>query len=467
MKRISSVVTLAALGVLPLAGWGADDPATCTSCHPEKASLIAKSVHKAVKCRECHGGGESYELTPQQAQAYHRPASAQVRRPAFDHGPDFLGRASRAEMPELCGGCHADVRRMNPYGIRTDQLAAYWTSGHGTALRERAEERVAVCVDCHGTHDILPSGEPASRTNPMNIPRKCAACHGDADLMAEFDLPALIIDEYSRSVHGRLLLEQGDTGAPTCATCHGNHAAAPPGFATVGAVCGKCHQQSTQNFTASVHAAEKAFNGCVRCHGGGPQAYSHLIERVTEPPLILTQRYAALLARQGTLTDLQIAQMMHPQPKELITAVLPACSDCHGTIEEDESLRKAFGLLEEIAHAEVRYVKTAAFLDRVGQGVLLVDSQRFKFEDAKTHLIALAPLQHTLSTELVTESITMLNAVCNGVEAELTDLENGLRWRHRALIPVWIFALAFSAALYVKYRQLRTLYVKPLPDRGH
>ena len=33
-----------------------------------------------------------------------------------------------------------------------------------------------------------------------------------------------------------------------------------------------------------------------------------------------------------------------------------------------------------------------------------------------------------------------------------------------ALLPIWLFAIGFSIALYVKYNRLRAEYVKPIPS---
>ena len=83
-------------------------------------------------------------------------------------------------------------------------------------------------------------------------------------------------------------------------------------------------------------------------------------------------------------------------------------------------------------------------------------------------MIALAPLQHTLSNERVAEKVEELNAICDKVDQELTDLEDGLKLRHRALLPVWIFSIFMGIAFYAKYKQLRAIYVKPLrPDCKH
>ncbi|MCH7808326.1 MAG: hypothetical protein IIB60_03795 [Planctomycetes bacterium] len=384
----------------------------------------------------------------------------------FDHGPSFGGKPARADIPNLCGDCHADIERMNPYGLRTDQLARYWTSGHGKTLAKNRDDRVAVCVDCHGVHDVYSAREPASKTHPLNVPDTCGVCHGDAALMGEFGLPTAQIDEYRRSVHGQLLLEQHDTGAPTCATCHGSHSSAPPGFASVGAVCGKCHQRAAEDFSTSVHAGLEAHKGCVHCHGGGEGAHSHLIEQITTPADVLIRRFGRALASEPKATPEQITDALHPDPKRIMTHALATCLECHDEIDEDETLPKLFELLDVIAGARREYARTGYRLDEVGHGILLVDRQRFTFEDAKTHLVALSALQHTLDSRKLAEKAADLEAVCAQVNSELDELEQGLHLRRIALIPIWIFALVFSALLYAKYKQLKARYVVPLPDKS-
>ena len=456
-------VVVAATGWLGLAGLSraADAPVTCSTCHALQAAQLAKSIHKGIRCGECHQGPESYTITPTDLQRYTASATPGASKPPFDHGPSFAGKPQRAKIPELCGDCHANIERMNPYGIRTDQLARYWTSGHGKTLRNKGDDRVAVCIDCHTSHEILSGKEPESRTNPLHVPDTCGICHADAKLMAEFNLPE-VTDEYRQSVHGRLLLEQGDAGAPTCATCHGNHSAVPPGFATVGAVCGQCHQRAADNFATSIHSTQPGFKGCVQCHGGGEGRHYHRIAKITKPTGVMLERYTHLLSSSPIPTTLEVADTIHPDPKQLIKQVLPTCTECHEEPAEDKSLLKLFGLLDTIADAERYYVQTAHHLDQVGHGVLLVDNQQFEFEEARTHLIALAPLQHTLNNATVEAKVTELKKVCDKVNAELTDLEDGLYWRYRALVPIWGFAILFAVALYMKYKSLHAAYVKPL-----
>lgn len=438
--------------------------ARCETCHADRAPEVSQSVHAALGCNACHEGEKSYPLTPDQARTW--STAGQAARPAFDHGPSFSGKPTRADTPNFCGDCHANVERMNPYGLRTDQLARYWTSGHGKTLRDKKDDRVAVCIDCHGSHDIRAGKDPASRTYPVNVVSTCGSCHTQASLMAEFGLHVEVVDEYRESVHGDLLLNRGDTGAPNCATCHGNHSATPPGFATVGAVCGQCHQHASLNFSKSIHSTQPEFDGCIQCHGGGEDRRGHLIERITKPTGVLIERYAHLLTTEPHPTPEQVTQSINPDPRKIIEHALPACGKCHDDPNEDESVRKLLTLLDDVAAAERRYVQTAAHLDRVGQGVLLVGSQRFAFEDAKTHLIELAPLQHTLDNKLVAAKVAELNTVCDQVSSELAELETGLQWRRRLLVPIWLFAVAFATACYVKYKRLKAEYVKPAGSAG-
>ncbi|MEK7755698.1 MAG: hypothetical protein AAB385_00595, partial [Planctomycetota bacterium] len=71
-------------------------------------------------------------------------------------------------------------------------------------------------------------------------------------------------------------------------------------------------------------------------------------------------------------------------------------------------------------------------------------------------------LQHTLNNATVEAKVTELKKVCDKVNAELTDLEDGLRWRYRALVLIWGFAILFAVALYMKYKALHAAFVKPL-----
>ena len=88
--------------------------------------------------------------------------------------------------------------------------------------------------------------------------------------MKNYGIPTDQYDKYTKSVHGIALLQKNDLSAPVCNSCHGNHAAMPPGITSISAVCGNCHVLNAQLFSGSPH--KKAFDRlkypeCETCHG--------------------------------------------------------------------------------------------------------------------------------------------------------------------------------------------------------
>lgn len=462
--------------------------ASCPDCHAAEAKDFSISVHVGggISCRDCHHGLAAYSLDVARVEHLRKLASSLFTastRPAsvetFDHGPDFRGRPSRRDIPDFCGKCHSDVTTMNPYGLPTDQLAQYRTSGHGKALYQRGDERVAVCTGCHGRHAILTAKDPASSTYPKNVPATCGHCHGDPSVMAGTGLSTRVLEQYRESVHGKALLERGDLGVPECATCHGSHSAVPPGFRDVGHVCGRCHPQETQNFLHSFHAQFPLFPRCVACHTAGPEFRDHRIQRLAVSAEGARKAYdAAVQALGPRATDpaaLLAAYSARREPKVPDTEMF--CRRCHNA-ERETAHRAFFGdldrqaaqtghtLYELVRDAEVRYAATADHVRQVGQGVLLVTDESLMLEEVRTKLVNIGALQHTLDLEKVKTATGQLNDLASQIEQSLRQKERSLRWRHWALIPLWSFLILFVAVLWVKYKQLKAEMVVPLPPAG-
>ena len=189
---------LAALG-LALAGAGvgaaekappAPSDADCLACHEDPSAKradgrplvpptsLSASVHGAagLACIDCHA-----DL---------------ARTTDFPH-PEKLS-------PVQCASCHADA------------VAQYGEGVHAQALRVKPASPAANCADCHGTHDILPTKDPASRTYHLNLVRTCGRCHGDPETIrrggiAIGNVAALFQD----SIHGRALAKSGLVVAPS------------------------------------------------------------------------------------------------------------------------------------------------------------------------------------------------------------------------------------------------------------
>ena len=237
---------------------------TCVECHAalegdlgRSAQLFERDIHKknGFSCVACHGGDPSSEdlsvaMSPKRG---------------------FLGKIDRRAVPGRCARCHSDatlIHRFKPQQ-RVDQLAQYQTGVHGRRLAA-GDTRVANCVDCHSVHDIRDVKDAEAPVHPLRLPETCARCHADSAHMKGYGIPTDQFEKYRRSVHWEALAERGDLSAPSCATCHGNHAAVPPGVTSVVHVCGSCHVVFENLFAKSPH--KKAFDslglgGCVVCHG--------------------------------------------------------------------------------------------------------------------------------------------------------------------------------------------------------
>jgi predicted CXXCH cytochrome family protein len=159
---------------------------TCATCHQSISDAYAKSVHGNALiteqnqdvpiCTDCH---RSHNIA------------------------DPKSRAWLMNTPSLCGRCHADKKLMGKYGLSTAVLSTYLSDFHGTTAsfgakgRKTADEPVvALCVDCHGIHDIgkvTGASAPAFRSN---LVKTCQKCHPGASA----NFPAAWLSHYEPSL---------------------------------------------------------------------------------------------------------------------------------------------------------------------------------------------------------------------------------------------------------------------------
>jgi len=220
---------------------------------------------------------------------------------------------SPADVPKFCGDCHANIdyqRRYKP-SPRTDQLAEYWTSGHGQRLKATGDPEVATCISCHDKphgsaqdttkHGIRPVTELESAVYRTRVAKTCAVCHSDPQRMKgrQYHEKPLPCDEYSKwreSVHGKAMMDKGDLSAATCNNCHGNHGALPPQVDTVANACGTCHGKVAKLFeTARMkHKFEEVgLPGCVTCHS------NHDITRPSDEMLGMGDKAVCIRCHEG------------------------------------------------------------------------------------------------------------------------------------------------------------------------
>src|ERR1700693_3287639 len=146
----------------------AQTPNTCLDCHsildpPLQVTQeqFSHDIHaqKGLTCANCHGGDPAKDSPDE----------------AMNKSAGFRGKIERSQIPALCGKCHSDaayIRQFNP-SLRTDQFSQYQTSVHGK-LFAKGDTKVAVCIDCHGVHDLRAPSDAASRVYPLNVAKTCA-----------------------------------------------------------------------------------------------------------------------------------------------------------------------------------------------------------------------------------------------------------------------------------------------------
>ncbi len=382
-------------------GWTQDAQVnSCVECHSDIAEENQGSIHaqQGISCQDCHGGDPSQK----------------DKDAAKAPGTGYIGIPDKKQIVQVCGTCHADVEKMNFYGIRTDQLARYKTSLHGKKLLQEGDTHVAACSDCHGYHNILRVTDPNSPAYPLNVPKTCNRCHGNEKLMGSYQLPSDIFRIYEGSVHGKALFEKKDISVAQCASCHGSHGAIPPGVKQVGNACGKCHLNEYKYFSESVHAklSEGAkFSECVSCHGN--HGVSH------PAPALYAQ--ACALCHEPQSPEFQLGHRL----EDLIAT---AQKDLSGS--------------EELA-------KEAAI-----EGYF-VEQETASLEQMKTIVLEMGPLQHTLDEAKISDRSQKVHDLAKEVADKIDAKRKNKLIRKYSLIPIWIFILVMVVSLWAKFKELK------------
>ncbi|MFQ5790405.1 MAG: hypothetical protein ACE5JI_08020 [Acidobacteriota bacterium] len=409
MRRLSlGLVFLALAGVA-----SAQD--NCIDCHLELEDEILSGPARAMRddvhaqaglsCASCHGGDPEAEIVDDDYE------------PAMDPQKGFMTPAP-LEIPLFCGRCHADAGYMHRYdpNLAVDQVAQYWTSVHGQRLREGALD-VAHCSSCHGSHGIRSAEDPRSPVYPTRVAATCGGCHSDPEHMREYGIPTDQFAGYRNSVHGRALFDQGDLGAPTCNSCHGNHGAAPPGVSSVSLVCGHCHAIQKELFAASLH--KQVFDDmgepeCETCHG------NHEVAAPTDD---------LLGVGEGSI-----------------------CLDCHDEGEEAYTVAKA--LRQEIDGLKEVMAAARQVVGRASRAGMEVSEAEVLLIDANQALVQSRNLVHAFSVEEIAEQVEEGRSLSAQAEemgrAALAELD----YRRKGLAASVFFIVLIVVGLYLKIRQL-------------
>ncbi len=398
-----------------VAGAAVQNPAEtnmCIACHqgsPDPrlrgpAETFAQDIHfaKGLGCQDCHGGDPtSFDLTI-----------------AMGKAQGFLGKPTHQAMPQFCGRCHSNaayMKRFNP-SLRVDQVQEYATSVHGTLLK-KGDQKVATCISCHSVHNIKAIKDQQAWTYPLKIVDTCGRCHGNAQYMAGYGVRTDVVAKYKASIHYQDLAERGDTAAPTCNVCHGNHGAVPPGVDAVVNVCGTCHSIQADFFAKGPHQpafAATGLPGCVTCHS------NHDVMRASD---------------------------------QMVGSASPAlCVNCHAA--QSDELKKAAAIRAALEQLQGATARAQEILDRAERAGMEVSQAKFDLHGATDNLIKARAAVHLLDPQAVL-ALTAAGGVvaAKGYDRGAQALEE-LAFRHRGLWIAVAIILVTIGGLVLKIREI-------------
>jgi cytochrome b subunit of formate dehydrogenase len=218
---------------------------------------------------------------------------------------DEEDQAYRGSQHKMCGKCHGLEKNVCGKSDRCPGPSGeYMESAHGKALEE-GNVAVAVCSDCHRSHDLKRTSDPGSSAHRSNVASACGQCHTEEE-------------EYSQDVHGTAMMN-GDPEAPVCSDCHTAHAI-----------------KSSSDPTSSTFGANVSKLTCTYCHSRERiyEKYGYVTRKVT--PYLDT--YHGVGSRSGDTTtascvSCHTSHNIRPQDDPLSTvneANIPqTCGQCH------------------------------------------------------------------------------------------------------------------------------------------
>jgi hypothetical protein len=172
---------------------------TCIDCHGGHAvsSLGSNRLGIVQKCKTCHN--QVYEVFARSVHgsALFKENNKDVPICIDCHSSHSIKDATtskfRESIPDTCSKCHSNATIMGKYGLSTDVVKTYLADFHGVTLslyqneqkagqnRYQPDRPMAVCTDCHGTHDIVSvTGAGGVQALKRTLLKRCQTCHSKA-----------------------------------------------------------------------------------------------------------------------------------------------------------------------------------------------------------------------------------------------------------------------------------------------
>ena len=264
------------------------------------------------------------------------------------HGVHSMSK--RADTRRVCGLCHqAELKQLNS-SIHTE--------------RSGRDQRPLTCTSCHEPHFKTRRGTVPEAQWQMTLVKNCMECHRSQSV------------DYLDSQHYHTLAA-GDTLAPTCITCHGDHAilshknpAAQTSTERLDNLCATCHT----GYDKTLHrkdGVDARLMTCVACHTGHETQMIRTVGGVFRETVPQTcnrchsdERHAKETLAHGKIMTLQAdgngaanctqCHVYHWRKSELPqhqASLRMQCQNCH-VKETQEYQRSAHAVSREKGHME-------------------------------------------------------------------------------------------------------------------
>ncbi|MFZ4412071.1 MAG: cytochrome b/b6 domain-containing protein [Bacteroidales bacterium] len=304
----------------------------CHSSHKMKPQKTANIISNQI-CLKCHESDNTFKTVN------NKKVSLKINKFEF---------VNSAHKNLACNKCHTEavVKNNNTRPCETVKKVdcsicheavsnVYINSGHGQAYFQK-KSNAPYCTDCHGTHKVMSRYDETSVTSRANIPQLCGKCHnknGKAVInthLKEIDA----FSDYSKSVHGKGLMEKGLLASAICTDCHTSHnilketdpnSTVNPNH--IPTTCGKCHKSIFNDYMSSDHSIlkntkDKKYPSCANCHT------AHTITEIDKDKF-LTQITLQCGSCHKKLSETYM-ETYHGKAYTLGQLKTARCSDCHG-----------------------------------------------------------------------------------------------------------------------------------------
>lgn len=370
-----------------------------------------------------------------------------------------------------CVSCHADKRRAFSLGVHS--------------------ERGIRCHDCHGGDPMSFETATAHRTPFLGLPTKaatvqlCASCHSDPDQMRQYGLPADQVAELRTSRHGELLLDRGNSDAPTCSDCHDAHTILRPDDArsnvyptNIPTTCARCHEDQQlmakyglpadqyQEYRHSAHGVglfesqNFAAPTCVGCHGSHaalPPGVTEIVNVCSRCHVLVGRAFNAgphgAAVRAGDLPGCLACHSNHGTEIVPPEEIAEGCTNCHDP--DGSAAVLGIEIQERISGATTDLALAEHAIEELVRNGREVSDARFRYQAALTDYLQLTQMQHGLDAEQLEDLSRQVGSVSRSIR-ETAEVSKEERWEHKlVLVPVWFLALSAIALAGFKLRDLQ------------